>query len=92
MLNSKRLWTTPILLGLALDILFWKTASARTPVPRFATAHWLLGDDALCTRRTAAKWTTNPLAGYTIDRQAWDMIVPSPSGMAFDCYDREIWD
>lgn len=34
----------------------------------------------------------NPLDGYTIDRADWNMIVTSPSGVEFDCHDREIWD
>lgn len=34
----------------------------------------------------------NPLEGYTIDRQDWNIIVTTPSGVEFDCYDREIWD
>ena len=34
----------------------------------------------------------NPLEGYTINREDWQLKVISPNGREFDCHDREIWD
>ena len=34
----------------------------------------------------------NPVEGYTINDDDWQLRVTSPTGIEFDCYDRQIWD
>ena len=46
-----------------------------------------------------SRWTAsqtyaeiNPLDGYTVDTAGYTLVVTAPSGIDFDCYDRQIWD
>ena len=53
------------------------------PWQSFHFSHWIAS-------QTYAE--INPIAGYTVHRADWNMVITSPSGVDFDCYDRMIWD
>ncbi len=80
------------------------SALTREAVSASLICHWYQNESRLTESRLwqsfhLSRWEAiriygeiNPLEGYTINREDWQLKVISPNGREFDCYDREIWD